>query len=74
MLGESGAPDRTDLEPIPDVLEEWAEQIKHFDIEELLGAEDNSEQASSPELGEDGSGPPDRALTTGPGPEPGGPV
>ena len=69
-----GAPEQTDLEPILDVLEEWAEQLKHVDIAELFETGDKS----APELADAELDPPDSALTTtpaaDPGPEPGGPV
>ena len=42
-----GGPEQIDLEPIFEVLEEWAEQLKHVDIQEVLEAEDKSEAGSS---------------------------
>ena len=38
-----GGPEQTNLEPILEVLEEWAEQLKDVDIQEVLESGDEAE-------------------------------
>lgn len=67
-----GGPEPTNLEPILEVLEEWAEQLKHVNIEGVLEAGDSCET----EIDENEPSSPASRLsaTPDPGPEFGGPA
>ena len=63
--GRFGGAGQIDLEPILEVLEEWAEQLKHVDIQGFLGAGDDSE----PGFGEQEPGTAGTVLSAPPEPE-----